>query len=92
MPETKMLHVRVDPDRCQGHNRCKAVAPELFEVDGLGNGRAAGDGSVAPGLEGKAWRARDNCPEGAVEISERSEQSLATRYREAGQTPRREET
>jgi ferredoxin len=70
MPKTKMLHVRVDPERCQGHNRCKAVAPELFELDDLGNARAAGDGRVAPGLEPKAWRARDNCPEGAVEISE----------------------
>jgi ferredoxin len=69
MPKTK-LHVRVDPERCQGHNRCKAVAPELFELDDLGNARAAGDGRVAPGLEPKAWRARDNCPEGAVEISE----------------------
>jgi ferredoxin len=62
--------VRVDPERCQGHNRCKAVAPELFELDDLGNARAVGDGSVAPGLEPKAWSARDNCPEGAVEISE----------------------
>ena len=30
------MKVHVDPDKCQGHNRCYAIAPELFDVDDLG--------------------------------------------------------
>ena len=37
-------HVRIDRARCQGHARCVALAPEIFEADALGNGRAIGDG------------------------------------------------
>ena len=68
--EPKRLRVRVDPDKCQGHNRCKAIAPELFELDEFGNAHAAGDGVVPPGLEEKAYLAKSNCPEFAVEIIE----------------------
>ena len=28
--------VRVIAEKCQGHNRCYALAPELFDVDDLG--------------------------------------------------------
>jgi len=73
MPEPRRLRVRVDPDKCQGHNRCKAIAPELFELDELGNARAAGDGSVPADLEEKAYLAKSNCPEFAVEIVEEGE-------------------
>ena len=30
------MRVRVDPDKCQGHNRCIVVAPEVFTADELG--------------------------------------------------------
>ena len=33
---------RIDRVRCQGHARCVALAPEIFEADALGNGRAIG--------------------------------------------------
>jgi ferredoxin len=65
-----IMKVHVNPDRCQGHNRCKALAPELFELDELGNARAIGNGIVPEGLEGKAALARTNCPEFAIEIIE----------------------
>jgi ferredoxin len=74
MAESKTLRIRVDPDKCQGHNRCKALAPELFELDELGNARAAGDGRVPVALVEKAYLARSNCPEFAIEISEEGEQ------------------
>ena len=64
------MRVHVDPDRCQGHNRCHALAPELFEVDDLGMASTVGDGTVPPGLEEKARLAVANCPEFAVTISE----------------------
>lgn len=67
---TERLKVHVDPDKCQGHARCKALAPELFELDEYGNAREAGDGIVPPGLEDKAWLAKSNCPEIAIDVIE----------------------
>ena len=64
------MKVRVDPERCEGHSRCHALAPELFELDDFGNATAAGDGIVPPGQEDKARLAVANCPEYAVEILE----------------------
>jgi ferredoxin len=64
------LRIRVDQDKCQGHSRCKSLAPELFTLDEYGNAHEAGDGTVAPGLEDKAWLARANCPETAIELFE----------------------
>jgi ferredoxin len=69
MAETKILRVRVDGERCQGHNRCCALAPELFEADELGNSRVKGDGTVSAALEPKARLAVANCPEHAVRLS-----------------------
>jgi ferredoxin len=68
MNEPTQLRVRVDRERCQGHNRCFAVAPELFELDDLGNAHEVGDGLVPPGLQEKARLAEANCPEEAVSI------------------------
>ena len=64
------LKVRVDRERCQGHTRCYAIAPELFELDDLGNAREVGDGLVPPELEEKARLAEANCPEEAVSIDQ----------------------
>jgi ferredoxin len=70
MSAAKVLRVRVDRARCQGHARCFALAPELFELDELGNGRERGDGRVPPSLEAKARLAEANCPELAIEVIE----------------------
>jgi ferredoxin len=64
------LKIHVDPDKCQGHARCRALAPELFELDAFGNAHEAGEGIVPPGLEDKAYLARANCPEFAIEVTE----------------------
>jgi ferredoxin len=64
------LKIHVDQDKCQGHARCKSLAPELFELDGLGNAHEVGDGSVPAGLEDKAWLAQANCPEIAIDVIE----------------------
>jgi ferredoxin len=60
----------VDEDKCQGHNRCYSLAPELFDIDDLGTSHERGDGMVPPDLEEKARRAVANCPEYAISISE----------------------
>ena len=64
------MKIRVDAEKCQGHTRCKAVAPELFVLDRFGNASAAGAGHVPPGFEEKARLAVANCPELAIEIVE----------------------
>ena len=65
------FRVHVDPDKCQGHNRCYSIAPELFEIDDLGMSSARGDGTVEDALLPKARRAVANCPEFAIELTER---------------------
>ena len=72
MNEPIQLRVSVDRERCQGHNRCYAIAPELFEIDDYGNARAKGDGVVPPELEEKARLAVKNCPEHAVRLSQKT--------------------
>ena len=62
--------VHVDPDKCQGHNRCYSLAPELFDVDDLGMATERGDGTVPDDLIDKARRAVANCPEFAITLSE----------------------
>lgn len=57
----------MDPEKCQGHARCYALAPELFVVDDYGQSTEMGDGTVPTGLEDKARLAIANCPEYAIE-------------------------
>jgi ferredoxin len=64
------MRVEVNPDLCQGHNRCYALAPELFDVDDYGTAIVIGDGSVAVDLEAKARLAVANCPEYAITIAD----------------------
>ena len=64
------MKVRVDDERCEGHGRCYALAPELFAPDDIGNGHEVGDGTVAAGMEQKARLAVANCPERAITIEE----------------------
>jgi ferredoxin len=64
------LKVHVNQDKCQGHARCKSLAPDLFDLDEYGNAHEVGDGSVPAGLEDKAYLARSNCPEIAIEVTE----------------------
>lgn len=62
------MRVKVDPDKCEGHNRCCALAPELFDVDDYGTATALNNGIVPPELEEKAKLAVQNCPEYAIEF------------------------
>jgi len=64
------MKVHVDQAKCQGHGRCYALAPQVFEPDDIGNGIEIGDGVVPPELEDVARRAVENCPEQAIELEE----------------------
>lgn len=61
------MKIRVNPDLCQGHNRCMSLAPELFDADDYGLASALNDGVVPPDLVEKARLCMDNCPEFAIE-------------------------
>ena len=73
MSQTAQLKVRVDRARCQGHARCNALAPELFELDEFGNAREMRRSPVPPELEDRAFTAQANCPEGAIIVEDSSE-------------------
>jgi ferredoxin len=60
------MKIAVDATKCQGHARCYAISPELFDVDDYGQSSVRVDGTVAPELEDKARLAIANCPEFAI--------------------------
>jgi ferredoxin len=62
--------VSVNRHRCKGHARCVALAPDVFEVDELGGGRVIGNGMVWSDLRDKAYLAKPNCPESAIDVEE----------------------
>jgi ferredoxin len=62
------MRVHVDPERCEGHGRCYATAPNVFEADDIGNGHERGHGRVAPEFERQARLAVANCPEKAITL------------------------
>ena len=64
------MQVSIDVERCEGHGRCYAIAPEVFQPDDIGNAVVVGDGTVAPEHEEKARLAAANCPEQAITIEE----------------------
>jgi ferredoxin len=64
------MRVHVDQERCQGHNRCVALAPSLFEIDDYGTASVVGDGTVSPEHEDDALLAVDNCPEFAISVTD----------------------
>ena len=64
------MRVHLDSDKCQGHNRCYALAPELFDVDDFGQAVLLVGGDVPDELHVKARLAASNCPEYAITIVE----------------------
>ena len=69
MSDVKVMRVSIAAERCQGHNRCCLVAPELFESDDEGHAKVRGDGVVPVGSQQKARLALANCPEHAVRLT-----------------------
>lgn len=68
---TSEITVRVDSDKCQGHARCSALAPALFQLDEFGHARESLTVCTRADLIDKAYIARANCPEEAIVITER---------------------
>ena len=64
------IRVHVDLDKCQGHSRCYALAPEVFDVDDDGYATVLIEGDLPAELEAKAALAVANCPERAISVEE----------------------
>ncbi len=64
------MRVHLDAGTCQGHNRCYALAPELFDVDDYGQAVLLVEDDVPSGMHDMARLAAANCPEYAIKITE----------------------
>ncbi|GLZ15780.1 ferredoxin [Actinomadura sp. NBRC 104425] len=64
------MRIKVDGSLCQGHNRCSALAPDLFVLDDFGFASPAGDGVVPEDRREIALLAVDNCPELAITVED----------------------
>lgn len=64
----RVLRVAVDGRRCQGHNRCMALCPEVFEADEFGYSVVKMP-RVGRELEEKVRLAEANCPERAITVT-----------------------
>ena len=65
------MKVRIEDDRCHGHQMCAIAAPEVFGSDDYGNAILLIDGENVPAeLQAKTRRAEGNCPERAILIEE----------------------
>ncbi len=61
------MRLILDSEKCQGHGRCYALAPDLFDADEEGYSVLLPKGGIVPeGREGDATLAVDNCPEYAI--------------------------
>jgi ferredoxin len=55
-------------DKCQGHARCLALAPEMFYIDDGGYGGVYGDGEISEDQSDLVQKALMNCPENAIRV------------------------
>jgi ferredoxin len=62
------MKVSVDTNRCSGHARCNAVAPEVFTIDDLGYSDIGEGKEVPVGLAEQARLGVTACPERALRI------------------------
>lgn len=60
--------ITVDTGRCQGHGRCNALCPEVFDVDDEGYVLLV-TSTPAREHEGRVREAAANCPEQAITAS-----------------------
>ncbi|MCY4389341.1 MAG: ferredoxin [Desulfurellaceae bacterium] len=64
------MKINLNAYACQGHARCYALAPELFDLNDEDLAGLLIDGDIPAELEEKARLAAQRCPEFAIEIIE----------------------
>ena len=53
------MKIKVDAEKCEGHSRCYSLAPELVDVDDLGNAFELNGGEVPAGLPSLSFPSLD---------------------------------
>ena len=62
------MHIVYDREKCQGHGRCYALAPDLFDADEEGYSVVLVSGELSSEQVAQAQLAADNCPEYAITL------------------------
>lgn len=62
--------VTVDQDRCQGHARCLAFAPEVFDFDDEGYAFVPAEKQRYDTIPPEVRKAIASCPERAIFVTE----------------------
>ena len=64
------MRIVYDREKCQGHGRCYALAPGLFDADDEGYAVILVSGDLAEVQVAAAQLAADNCPEYALTVED----------------------
>lgn len=62
------MRVEVDPNICEGHGQCNAVAPDVYDLDD-GGYCLIHDPEVKPDLEAHAVEGALACPVQAIKVT-----------------------
>ena len=62
------MKVRVDLEKCQGHNRCYMTCPEIYKIDDQGYSYVEIK-EVPKSIEEQARRGAEVCPEHAISVA-----------------------
>ncbi len=62
------MHTSIDGSKCQGHGRCVMTAPDVYDVDDMGNGMVL-LAEVPADLAEDVAKAVASCPEQAISMS-----------------------
>lgn len=63
------MKILVDAEKCSGHARCAATVPELFDLNASGY-IGFTEKEIPAGLEARAKRGANACPERIIKIVE----------------------
>jgi ferredoxin len=63
------VHVRIDPNKCQGHTLCAIAAPSVFHLREDDGHAFVSDAEVSPDLESAVLDGAETCPERAIEVT-----------------------
>jgi ferredoxin len=65
------VKIALDNDKCVGHGRCYALAPDVYDADDEGHCVLLfPDAPIPADLESKAKLGAANCPEQALTVTE----------------------
>lgn len=62
----------IDTDKCSGHGRCYATAPDVFDCDDEGFSVLLSQDVTEPAAVAQLWEAIANCPERAISVRDGS--------------------